>query len=63
MNTPAPSREAQELLDRLVEIPRRIEAHEAEVYRLCLERRRLQAESGPGATGHKPGERMQEDLL
>jgi len=32
-------REAQAILDQLVEISRRIEAHEAEVWRLRLERK------------------------
>jgi len=54
------SREAQDILDALVEISRMIEAHQAELYRLRLEQQRLRAELG--ATGYRAGERTQEDL-
>jgi hypothetical protein len=55
------AREVQDPVGRLVEISRRIEECEAEVYRLRCEQRRLQAELG--ATGYQAGERTQEDLL
>jgi len=55
------SGEAQAILDQLVEISRRIEAHEAEVWRLRLERQRLRAELG--ATGYRSGEPEQSELL
>jgi hypothetical protein len=54
------SKEARTLLDALVQISRLIEAHQAELYCLRLERQRLQAELG--ATGYRAGERTQEDL-
>lgn len=55
------SGEAREMLDRLAEIARRIEAHEAEVWRLRLERKRLCAELG--ATGYQSDEPTQDELL
>lgn len=55
------SREAQACLDRLVEIARLIESHEAVLWQLRHEQLRLRAELG--ATGHKPGEPIQGDLL
>jgi hypothetical protein len=55
------SGEAQAILDQLVKIYRRIEAHEAEVWRLRLERQRLRAELD--ATGYRSGEPEQTELL
>jgi hypothetical protein len=55
----APSREAQVLLDRLVEISRMIEAHRATLYQLEHERFTLEAQLR--ATGWRP--EPQQELL
>jgi hypothetical protein len=54
------SRQVRDLLDKLVELSRAIEAHRAALY--LLERERMQLQTQLAATGWKP-EPTQEGLL
>lgn len=55
----APSREAQVLIDKLVEVAKLIESHEAVVWQLRHEQLRLR--SALAATGYRPD--AQQELL
>jgi hypothetical protein len=55
------SREAQELLDKLAELSRLIEGHEAILWQLKHEQMTLR--SRLAATGYKPGQATQGELL